>query len=131
MACVNDAGLMPVTAIQGAGSPRTPRRNSAIAVLRIGGDQPSHDDFDRQAYRQRNLVERLVGKLKQFRRIATRSDQLANHYLAFVQLASLMIWLRSFGNTTLIATRLVNPGARRSASNTAPMPPSDNGRTTS
>ena len=63
-------------------------------------DQPSHVDFDRQAYRQRNLVERLAGKFKQFRRIATRSDQLANHYLAFVQLASLMIWLRSFGNTT-------------------------------
>ena len=30
-------------------------------------------DFDPEAYRGRNLVERLVGKLKQFRRVATRN----------------------------------------------------------
>jgi transposase len=40
-----------------------------------------------------------VGKLKQFRRVATRYDKLAAHYLAFVQLASAMVWLRSFGDT--------------------------------
>jgi len=54
--------------------------------------------LDRKAYARRNLIERLVGKLKQFRRVATRYDKLAAHYLAFVQIASLMIWLRSFGD---------------------------------
>src|SRR6266481_9240702 len=34
-------GAMPVASIQGLGSPVTPRRNSAIAVVRIGGIQPS------------------------------------------------------------------------------------------
>jgi transposase len=63
-------------------------------------DQPHNPDFDRQTYRQRNQIERLVGKLKQFRRVATRYDKLAAHYLAFVQVASLMVWLRSFGDTT-------------------------------
>ena len=52
-----------------------------------------------RGYRGRNLVERLVGKLKQFRRVATRYDKLAPHYLAFVQLASIMVWLRTFGDT--------------------------------
>jgi hypothetical protein len=47
------------------------------------------------------LVERLVGKLKQFRRVATRYDKLAAHYLAFVRLTSAIIWLRSFGDTAL------------------------------
>ena len=62
-------------------------------------DQPENPDFDRDAYRGRNLVERLVGKLKQFRRVATRYDKLAAHYLAFVQLASAAVWLRDLGGT--------------------------------
>jgi transposase len=41
----------------------------------------------------------LIGKLKPFRRVATRYDKLEAHYLAFVQIASVMIWLRSFGRT--------------------------------
>jgi transposase len=44
-------------------------------------------------YRERNLVERLVGKLKEYRRIATRYDKLAASYLAFVQLAAIRIRL--------------------------------------
>jgi hypothetical protein len=31
--------------------------------------------------------------------VATRYDELAPHYLAFVQLASIMVWLRTFGDT--------------------------------
>ena len=49
-------------------------------------------------YRRRNLVERLVGKLKRFRRVATRYDKLDLHYLAFVQIASAIVWLREFGD---------------------------------
>ncbi len=44
-------------------------------------------------YRERNVIERLVGRLKEYRRIATRYDQLAVSYLAFVQLAAIRIWL--------------------------------------
>jgi transposase len=44
-------------------------------------------------YRERNVVERLVGWLKQYRRIATRYEKLAASYLAFVQLAAIRIWL--------------------------------------
>jgi transposase len=44
-------------------------------------------------YRERNVIERLVGRLKEHRRIATRYDKLAGSYLAFVQLAAIRMWL--------------------------------------
>ena len=72
------------------------RRKGIVPVIPNRADQPENPDFDRTAYRGRNLVERLVGKLKQFRRVATRYDQLAPHYLAFVQIASVVVWLRTF-----------------------------------
>jgi transposase len=46
-----------------------------------------------ELYRERNVIERLVGKLKEYRRIATRYDKLAASYLAFVQLAAIRMWL--------------------------------------
>jgi transposase len=50
--------------------------------------------FSPHLYRARNLVERFFHKIKQCRRIATRYDKLAANYLAFVQLASIRLWLR-------------------------------------
>jgi transposase len=38
--------------------------------------------LDRTAYRRRNLIERLFGRLKNWRRMATRYDRLARNYLA-------------------------------------------------
>lgn len=46
-------------------------------------------------YRERNLVERFFNKLKQFRHIATRYDKLGATFFAFIQLASIRIFLRS------------------------------------
>lgn len=45
-------------------------------------------------YRLRNRIERCFNKLKHFRRFATRYDRLARHYLAFIHLAAVMLWLR-------------------------------------
>jgi hypothetical protein len=42
----------------------------------------------------RNLVERFFNKIKQCRRVATRYDKLAANYRAFIQLASIRLWLR-------------------------------------
>jgi len=42
----------------------------------------------------RNLVERFFNKIEHCRRVATRYDRLAANYLAFVQLASIRLWLR-------------------------------------
>jgi transposase len=47
-------------------------------------------------YRERNQIERFFGKLKHFRRIATRYDKLADNFLAMVKLASCRLWLRTY-----------------------------------
>jgi len=44
--------------------------------------------------RVRNRVEWFFDRIKQCRRVATRYDELAANYLAFVQLASIRLWLR-------------------------------------
>jgi transposase len=49
--------------------------------------------MDWATYRERNAVERLVGRLKEYRRVATRYDKLAASYLAFVHLAAIRSWL--------------------------------------
>jgi transposase len=51
-------------------------------------------DYDRNIYRLRNRIERCFNKLKHFRRFATRYDRRAVHFLAFIHLASAMIWMR-------------------------------------
>ncbi len=33
-------------------------------------------DYDRQLYKERNLIERFIGKIKQFRRVFSRFDKL-------------------------------------------------------
>jgi len=45
-------------------------------------------------YRLRNRIERCFNKLKHFRRLATRYDRRAIHYLSFIHLAAAMIWTR-------------------------------------
>ena len=51
--------------------------------------------FSPVLYRQRNAIERMFGRLKDFRRIATRYDRLAQNFLAAVCLAAIVCyWLR-------------------------------------
>lgn len=49
--------------------------------------------FDRALYRQRNQVERLINRLKQFRRVATRYDKRADSYAAMLTVAMIFLWL--------------------------------------
>lgn len=49
--------------------------------------------FDAQAYKRRNVVERCVNRLKQFRALATRYDKTADAYRALLSLAALVLWL--------------------------------------
>ena len=49
---------------------------------------------DEAAYKHRNQIERCFGRLKHFRRFATRYDRRTIHFTGFVHLAAAMIWLR-------------------------------------
>jgi len=50
--------------------------------------------FDRPKYRQRNVIERMFGWLKEKRRVVTRFDKLAKSYGAMVSLACVMRCIR-------------------------------------
>ena len=48
--------------------------------------------FDRKRYRNRNVIERMFGRLKDFRRVATRYDKNAKNYMAALCLAALICY---------------------------------------
>jgi transposase len=50
--------------------------------------------FDAVAYSRRNVVERCVNRLKQFRAVATRYDKTAEAYHALVLFAAILLWLQ-------------------------------------
>jgi transposase len=49
--------------------------------------------YDRLRYRDRNRIERLVGRLKRFRRIATRYDRRAAYFLASIHIVACLEWM--------------------------------------
>jgi transposase len=55
-------------------------------------------DFDAEAYKGRNVVERAFNKLKNWRAIATRYDKHAINYRAGVVLGAIVRWLRHLGD---------------------------------
>ncbi len=61
---------------------------------RDGSYPPGSEDFDKTQYKRRNVVERLFGKLKECRHLATRYDKLAESFRAFVLLGFIRIWLK-------------------------------------
>jgi transposase len=69
------------------------RRRGIGALIPTRKDQPRNPRFDRVAYRERNRVERLINRLKQFRRVATRYEKRACNYLAMVVIAAITLWL--------------------------------------
>ena len=74
-----------------------------MPATRVGSDAPSippkvnrrwKSCFSPYLYRNRNAIERMFNRLKDFRRIATRYDRLAVNFLAAVQIAALVsCWL--------------------------------------
>jgi transposase len=49
---------------------------------------------DPLAYKHRNRIERCFGRMKHFRRFATRYDRRSLHFTGFIHLVAAMIWLR-------------------------------------
>jgi transposase len=48
--------------------------------------------FDAAKYKTRNVIERSIDRIKDFRAIATRNDKTARNFLAGICLASAIIW---------------------------------------
>ena len=49
--------------------------------------------LDKERYRDRNRVERLINRLKQFRRVATRYEKRATNYLGMLTVEAIILWL--------------------------------------
>lgn len=69
------------------------RRDQRAQRLRQGsrGGRPCR--YVPAEYRERNQIERLINRLKRWRRIATRYEKRAANYRAFVLIACIMLWL--------------------------------------
>ncbi|MEZ5860255.1 MAG: transposase, partial [Geminicoccaceae bacterium] len=71
---LRDSGIKPVI----------PGRKNRLVKIRL----------DKEAYKQRWRVEAAIGRLKDFRRVATRYDKLARTFRDTVALATIyMFWL--------------------------------------
>jgi len=66
----------------------------AVAVIPNNPSRSLKHPLDKHLYAQRHLVECCFGKLKQFRRVATRFEKTARNYLAVVTVAAIVLWLR-------------------------------------
>jgi transposase len=75
------------------------RRRHIRPVIPTRKDQPRQRNFDREAYRLRNKVERLINRLKQARRVATRYEKRGDNYLAMVHIGMILLWLKPFADT--------------------------------
>lgn len=70
-------------------------QRSIKAVIPKRSNERRRGRFAAQLYRRRNIVERTIGHLKEFRRIATRFDKCASSYIAFIKIAATRILLKS------------------------------------
>ena len=66
----------------------------ATAVIPCNPTRKHQIPYDFEIYKARNRIERCFNKLKHFRRIATRYDRQAIYFLAFIHIASAMLWMR-------------------------------------
>lgn len=50
--------------------------------------------YDRWLYRERHLIECFFNKIKHYRRVFSRFEKTARHYMSFLQLVATLCWLR-------------------------------------
>ena len=68
------------------------RDQGAEAVIPPKANRRDPWEYDRELYRQRNLIEWAFNKLKHWRRIATCYDRRSIYFLSALYLVSSVIW---------------------------------------
>jgi transposase len=62
------------------------------AVIPPRKNRKTQYDYDKAIYKQRNIIERMFCRLKDWRRIATRFDRNIKTFMAAIALAATIIW---------------------------------------
>lgn len=70
-----------------------------IAVVPPKKNMKNPWEYHRWIYEYRNEIERLFGRIKNYRRVAMRFDKLARRYAAFVSLSLIIRFLKVYVNT--------------------------------
>ena len=76
----------------------------ATAVIPWKSNRKSPRPLDRETDKTRNLVERFFGRIKEFRRVATRYDKTARNFLSAVRLAISRFLLRRIADQSIEST---------------------------
>jgi len=75
------------------------RRHHIEPVIPTRKNQAREEGFDKACYRQRNIIERVVGWFKECRALGTRYDKLAVNYVALWTVANIHYLLRKYTKT--------------------------------
>lgn len=75
---------------------------TACAVIPSRKNLKIQREYNKEIYKDRNIIERFFNRLKNFRRIATRYDKLVLSFISFVQLVAVLIMIPKFPNSILL-----------------------------
>lgn len=85
---IADRGYDSRTVVEAVG------KGGGAAVVPSQKNRKVQRTYDRERYKDRNLVERFWAKMKHYRRVATRYEKTARNFLAIIHVASIMLLLR-------------------------------------
>jgi transposase len=69
------------------------RRHSIRVTIPRKANEHRRGSFDRELYKERNQIERLINRLKQNRRLATRYEKRGENYRAMWVIGAIRLWL--------------------------------------
>ena len=73
---------------------KTIEAKGAKAVIPPKSNRKEPREYDKHLYKERNLVERFMNRIKHYRRVATRYEKTARNFLGFVHVAAIMALLQ-------------------------------------
>ena len=81
-------GMRPTVCSIGSGS------GGIAAVIPPKANRNVQRSCDWYRYKERHVIECMFDKLKYFRRIATRFEKKASHFMEMFDFAAVLLWLR-------------------------------------
>ena len=67
--------------------------SGAAAVIPPKKNRIFKRKYDKHLYKERNLAERFINRIKQYRRVASRYEKTDRNFMGFVHVAAIMVLL--------------------------------------